>query len=233
MLCESFLLISRCLWLPFPLSLEHEEEESVPGWAPMGKGGEGFASLIPLEQREKATGRRQPGSLEVWRCFVLCFFKVDGIFIWSNRLSSLLHICFYTLVSFLCVEMGPYPVKLCSIVQKQYFQTLTHAVHSLTGELQVLPGTGLTDCMVHWEKKEPFSCSCMAFVQRWSHLPLFKHSDWILWGCLSLHIMLHTSVETASGNSYSFLQKRAETSMKLRLVLSAVTTDAVHGGRVL
>lgn len=121
MLCESFLLISRCLWVPFPLSLEHEEEESVPGWAPMGKGEEGFASLIPLEQREKATGRKQPGSLEVWRCFVLCFFKVDGIFIWSNRLSSLLHICFYTLVSFFMCGDGPISSEAVQYCTKAVF----------------------------------------------------------------------------------------------------------------
>lgn len=61
------------------------------------------------------------------------------------------------------------------------------------------------------------------------HLPLFKHGDWILWGCLSLHIMPLTFVETASGNSYSFLQKRAEASRELRLVVSALS----NGGRVL
>jgi len=213
-----------------PLSLEHEGGVSVPWWALRGEGGEGFASLMLLEQGEEATGGRQPKSQDF--LFVCLFFKLM-VFLLKQYIMFItpdLLLCFG--FTFICVEMGPYPAKLCSIVQKQCLQTLTHAgspvcpVHSPTGELQVLPGTVLIECMV----QEPFSCGYVAFVQRSSHTCLYSNTVIefceAVCHCTSLPL---TFVETASGNSCSFLQKRAEASRELRVVFSALS----NGGRVL
>lgn len=183
---------------PSPLSLEHEEGMSVPWWALRGEGGEGFASLMLLEQGEEATGGRQSKSQDF--LFVCLFFKLM-VFLLKQYIMFItpdLFLCFG--FTFICVEMGPYPAKLCSIVQKQCLQTLTHAgspvcpVHSPTGELQVLPGTGLIECMAHWEKKEPFSCGCVAFVQRWSHTCLYSNTVIefceAVCHCTSCHLLL-------------------------------------------
>lgn len=183
---------------PSPLSLEHEEGVSVPWWALRGEGGKGFASLMLLEQGEEATGGRQSKSQDF--LFVCLFFKLM-VFLLKQYIMFItpdLFLCFG--FTFICVEMGPYPAKLCSIVQKQCLQTLTHAgspvcpVHSPTGELQVLPGTGLIECMAHWEKKEPFSCGYVAFVQRSSHTCLYSNTVIefceAVCHCTSCHLLL-------------------------------------------
>lgn len=128
--------------------------------------------------------------------FVCLFFKLM-VFLLKQYIMFItpdLLLCFG--FTFICVEMGPYPAKLCSIVQKQCLQTLTHAgspvcpVHSPTGELQVLPGTVLIECMV----QEPFSCGYVAFVQRSSHTCLYSNTVIefceAVCHCTSCHLLL-------------------------------------------
>lgn len=229
MLCESFLLISHCLHAPL---------SPVPGaWR-----GSVCSMVSPQRRRRRglcfpyAIGTGRGGNwwkaTKVTGFFVCLFFKLM-VFLLKQYIMFItpdLLLCFG--FTFICVEMGPYPAKLCSIVQKQCLQTLTHAgspvcpVHSPTGELQVLPGTVLIECMV----QEPFSCGYVAFVQRSSHTCLYSNMVIefceAVCHCTSLPL---TFVETASGNSCSFLQKRAEASRELRVVFSALS----NGGRVL